>query len=117
MEIIIIIAIFAFLYFLLTDNKRIDREVKEDYEQRSQNETKFYSDYLPKAKFKPTYKTKSTAKSTEIYLKNIKSKNIAVIDFETANDDPSSACQVGYVIIKKKQSSQSRIFLYKPKNK
>ena len=29
MEIIIILAILAFLYFYLTDNKRMDREVKE----------------------------------------------------------------------------------------
>jgi len=115
MEIIIIIAIFAFLYFLLTDNKRIDREVKEDYKQRSQNETKIYSDYPHKATFKPTYKTESTAKSTEIYLKNIKSKNIAVIDFETANDDPSSACQVGYVIIKQNKVHKIGSFYIKPK--
>ena len=38
MEIIIILAILAFLYFYLTDNKRMDREVNEDYEQRGFND-------------------------------------------------------------------------------
>lgn len=115
MEIIIILAILAFLYFYLTDNKRMDREVNEDYEQRAQNETKTYRDYRPKATFKPTYKRKSTTKSNDIYIKNIKSKNLAVIDFETANDDPSSACQVGYVIIKKNKIYKIGSFYIKPK--
>ena len=115
MEIIIILAILAFLYFYLTDNKRMDREVNEDYEQRAQNKTKTYRDYRPKATFKPTYKRKSTSKSNDIYIKNIKSKNLAVIDFETANDDPSSACQVGYVIIKKNKIYKIGSFYIKPK--
>ena len=115
MEIIIILAILAFLYFYLTDNKRMDREVNEDYEQRAQNETKTYRSYLPKATFKPTYKRKSTTKSNDIYINNIKSKNLAVIDFETANDDPSSACQVGYVIIKKNKIYKIGSFYIKPK--
>ena len=115
MEIIIILAILAFLYFYLTDNKRMDKEVNEDYEQRAQNKTKTYRDYRPKATFKPTYKRKSTTKSNDIYIKNIKSKNLAVIDFETANDDPSSACQVGYVIIKKNKIYKIGSFYIKPK--
>jgi len=115
MEIIIILAILAFLYFYLTDNKRMDREVKEEYEQRTQKETKTYLNYRPKTKFKPSYKRNSTTKSTDIYIKNIKSKNIAVIDFETANDDPSSACQVGYVIIKKNKVHKIGSFYIKPK--
>ncbi len=115
MEIIIILAILAFLYFYLTDNKRMDREVNEDYEQRAHNETKNCRGYRPKATFKPTYKRKSTTKSNDIYIKNIKSKNLAVIDFETANDDPSSACQVGYVIIKKNKVYKIGSFYIKPK--
>ena len=115
MEIIIILAILAFLYFYLTDNKRMDKEVNEDYEQRAQNKTKTNRDYRPKATFKPTYKRKSTTKSNDIYIKNIKSKNLAVIDFETANDDPSSACQVGYVIIKKNKIYKIGSFYIKPK--
>ena len=77
MEIIIILAILAFLYFYLTDNKRMDREVKEEYEQRTQKETKTYLNYRPKTTFKPSYKRNSTTKSTDIYIKNIKSKNIS----------------------------------------
>ena len=115
MEIIIILAILAFLYFYLTDNKRMDKEVNEDYEQRAQNKTKTNRDYRPKATFKPTYKRKSTTKSNDIYIKNIKSKNLAVIDFETANDDPSSVCQVGYVIIKKNKIYKIGSFYIKPK--
>ena len=71
MDIIIILAILAFLYFYLTDNKRMDREVNEDYEQRAQNETKTYKGYRPKATYKPTHKRKSTTKSNDIYIKNI----------------------------------------------
>ena len=108
-------AILAFLYFYLTDNKRMDREVNEDYEQRARNESKTYRGYRSKATFKPTYKRKSKTKSNDIYIKNIKSKNLAVIDFETANDDPSSACQVGYVIIKKNKIYKIGSFYIKPK--
>ena len=115
MEIILILAILAFLYFLLTDNKRMEREVKEEYEQRTKNETITYVNYRPKATYKPAYKRKTTAKSTDIYLKNIKSKNIAVIDFETANNDPSSACQVGYVIIKKNKVYKIGSYYINPK--
>jgi len=114
MEIIIILAILVFLYFYLTDNKRMDREVKDEYEQRTQNETTTYVNYRPKTTFKPSYKRNSTTKSTDIYIKNIKSKNIAVIDFETANDDPSSACQVGYVILKKNKINKIGSFYIKP---
>lgn len=115
MEIIIILAIVAFLYFIFTDNERMEREVKEDYEKKTQNDTKTYRDYRPKAKYKPTYKIKSAVKTTDTYLKNIKSKNIAVIDFETANDDPTSACQVGYVIIKKNKVHKIGSSYIKPK--
>jgi len=115
MEIIIILAILAFLYFLLTDNKRMDREVKEEYEHRAQKETTTYVNYRPKTTFKTSYKRNSTTKSNDIYIKNIKSKNIAVIDFETANNDPSSACQVGYVIIKKNKVHKIESFYIKPK--
>jgi DNA polymerase-3 subunit epsilon len=115
MEIIIILAILAFLYFIFTDNERIEREVKEDYEKKTQNDTKTYRDYRPKVTYQPTYKRKSAAKTTDTYLKNIKSKNIAVIDFETANDDPTSACQVGYVIIKKNKVHKIGSSYIKPK--
>jgi len=115
MEIIVIIGILAFLYFYLTDSERMDNEVKEEYEEGTQNEIKTYREYRPKVNFKSTYKRKSSVKSTDIYLENIKSKNIAIIDFETANDDPTSACQVGYVILKKNKTHKIGSYFIKPK--
>ena len=114
MEIIIILAILAFIYLYLTDNERMDREIKEDYEKRAQKETKTYRDYSPRVRTKPTYKRQSQIKTTDIYLEDIKSKNIAVIDFETANDDPTSACQIGYVILKKNKINKIGSFYIKP---